>query len=66
MKTWMLPWLFPVGMLSAVVFVVVAGRYVALMTVALGVLVVVPVLWRVQFRATGDGDDTSYWRTKAL
>jgi hypothetical protein len=68
MRTWMLPWLFPVGLLGSVVFVVLAGRYVALITVALGVLVVVPVLWRVNFRPRGDGesDDASYWRTKAL
>jgi hypothetical protein len=62
----MLPWLFPVGLLSSVVFVVVAGRYVALIAVALGVLIVVPVLWLVRFRSSGDDDDTTYWRTRAL
>ncbi|MBV8999934.1 MAG: hypothetical protein JO304_12790 [Solirubrobacterales bacterium] len=65
MKTWMLPWLFPVGLLGAVVLVVVSSPYEALVAVALGA-VLVPVLWRVHFRPTGDDDDTSYWRTKAL
>ena len=65
MKTWMLPWLFPVGLLGAVVLVVVSSPYEALVAVALGVLLV-PVLWRVHFRPPGDGDDTSYWRTKVL
>jgi len=64
MKTWMLPWLFPVGLLGAVVLVVVSSPYEALVAVALGVLLV-PVLWRVHFRPGGDDDDTNYWRTKA-
>jgi hypothetical protein len=64
----MLPWLFPVGLLGSVVFVVLAGRYVALIAVALGVIIVVPVLWLVNFRPRDgdDGDDATYWRTKAL
>jgi hypothetical protein len=65
MKTWMLPWLFPLGLLGAVVFVVVASPYEALAAVALGV-VLVPVLWRVHVGRAGDDDDTTYWRTKAL
>ena len=31
MKPWMLPWLLPLGMIGAVVFVVVTGRYAALL-----------------------------------
>jgi hypothetical protein len=63
MKTWMLPWLFPVGLLGAVVFVVVTGGYAPLIAVTLGVLLV-PVLWRVRVHPAGDGD-TKYWRIKA-
>ena len=62
MKTWMLPWLFPVGLLGAVVFVVVAGRYAAVIAVAVGLLLV-PVLWRLHFPA-GEDSDTNYWRIK--
>ena len=64
MKTWMLPWLFPVGLLGAVVFVVIAGRYAAVIAVAVGVLLV-PVLWRLHF-ASGEDSDTNYWRIKRL
>jgi hypothetical protein len=62
MKTWMLPWLFPVGLLATVVFVVVLGRYVAIAAVIVGFLLV-PVLWRYR-AAWSDDDDTNYWRTK--
>ena len=66
MKTWMLPWLFPVGLLGAVGLVVVSSPYEALTALCLGVLVV-PVLWRVHFRPSAGGDDdATYWRTKAL
>jgi hypothetical protein len=61
---WMLPWLFPVGLLGAVVLVVVSSPYEALVAVALGV-VLVPVLWRIHFRPPGDDGDTRYWRMKA-
>jgi hypothetical protein len=63
MKTWMLPFLFPVGLLGAVVFIVVTSPYEALAAVVLG-LVFVPILWRIHFRP--EGDETSYWRIKRL
>lgn len=62
MKPWMLPWLLPLGILGAVVFVVVAGRYAALIATGVGVLLV-PVLWRL--RSASD-DETHYWRIKRL
>lgn len=64
MKLWMLPWLFPVGLLAAVVFVVVAGRYAALIAVPVG-LVLVPVLWRLHFPADAEHADSHYWRIRA-
>jgi hypothetical protein len=63
MKTWMLPWLFPVGLLGAVVLVVVSSPYEAVAAVALGA-VLVPVLWRLHFGPASD--DTSYWRNRRL
>jgi hypothetical protein len=65
MKTWMLPWLFPVGLLGAVVFVVVFSPYEALAALVAGVLLV-PVLWGLHFRGRGDDDDTNYWRLPRL
>jgi hypothetical protein len=65
MKTWMLPWLLPVGMLGAVVLVVVSSPYEALAAVGLGLLLV-PVLWRLRFPASREDADTSYWRFKRL
>jgi hypothetical protein len=64
MKTWMLPWLFPVGLLGAVVLVVVSSPYEALVVGPLGVLLV-PVLWRVHFGPAGDDANTTYWRMKS-
>jgi hypothetical protein len=64
MKMWMLPWLFPVGLLGAVVFVVVTSPYEAIAGVVFGVLIV-PVLWRLHFPTSSDDADTSYWRMKA-
>ena len=61
----MLPWLFPVGLLGAVVLVVVSSPYEALVAVAAGVLLV-PVLWRLRVSPSGEDRDTKYWRTKAL
>jgi hypothetical protein len=61
MKTWMLPWLFPVGLLGAVVFVVVFGKYAPFAAIILGWLLV-PVLWRVHFPSSDDDADTRYWR----
>jgi hypothetical protein len=59
MRTWMLPFLFPVGLLGAVVFTVVTSPYEAFAAVGLGV-VLVPILWRLNVRP--DGDETKYWR----
>jgi hypothetical protein len=61
MKSWMLPWLFPVGLLATVVFFTVFGRYAGLVAVVVGVLLV-PVLWRVHFPSLGEDADTHYWR----
>jgi hypothetical protein len=65
MKTWMLPWLFPLGILGSVVFVVVFHPYEALAAVVAGV-VLVPVLWRLHFPGRGDDDETNYWRLPRL
>lgn len=65
MKTWMLPWLFPVALLGAVVFVVVFNPYEAVAALVAGVLLV-PVLWRLHFPGRGDDDDTNYWRLPRL
>jgi hypothetical protein len=61
MKTWMLPWLFPFGLVGAIVFVVVTSPYEALAAPVVG-LVLVPVLWRQRFGRAGE--DTNYWRIK--
>jgi fatty acid desaturase len=61
MKTWMLPWLVPVGLLATVVLLTVAGPYAGLVVVGIGVLLV-PVLWLVHFSSLGDDADTQYWR----
>ena len=58
----MIPWLLPVGMLGAVVFVSIFDRYSA--------LVALPVAWvalsvarRIRFGANEDADaDVHYWR----
>jgi hypothetical protein len=65
MKTWMLPFLFPVGLLGAVVFVVVFSPYEALAALVAGVLLV-PVLWRLHFPAQAGDEDTNYWRLRRL
>jgi hypothetical protein len=66
MKSWMLPWLFPVGLLATVVFFTVAGRYAGLVIVVIGVVgvVLVPVLWRVHFPSLDEDEDADvhYWR----
>ena len=61
MKTWMLPWLFPLGLLGAVAFVVEFNGHAALIAVPLG-LVLVPLLWPMLFRDDGSDPDTNYWR----
>jgi hypothetical protein len=63
MKTWMLPFLFPVGLLGTVVFIVITSPYEAVAAVAVG-LVLVPILWRIHFRP--EGEETNYWRIKRL
>jgi hypothetical protein len=65
MKAWTLPFVFPVGLLGAVVLVVVSSPYEAFVAVGVGVLLV-PVLWRIHFRPPGDDGDTNYWRIKRL
>ena len=61
MKTWMLPWLFPVGLLATVVFFTVFGTYAGIAIIVIGMLLV-PVLWLVDFPSLGDDADTQYWR----
>jgi hypothetical protein len=61
MKTWMLPWLFPVGMLATVVLLTVFRESVGLVAVIAGWLLV-PVLWRTRFSPSDD--ETHYWRIK--
>ncbi len=61
MKTWMLPWLFPVGLLSTVVFFTVFGTYAGLAIIAIGILLV-PVLWFLDMPGLGEDADTKYWR----
>jgi hypothetical protein len=62
MKAWMLPWLLPVGMLGAVVFVAVFGRYAGLAAAAVGAVLVL-VLCRVHTPA-GEDADIHYWRLR--
>lgn len=63
MKLWMLPWLLPVGMLGAVVFVSIFGQYSAL--AALPAAAALPFLWRARFPARDDPDaDVNYWRLR--
>ena len=60
MKTWMLPWLFPVGLLTTVVFFAVLGRYAGLILIVVGLIVLPPVLWRVRFPSSGEDADVKY------
>jgi hypothetical protein len=60
MKSWMLPWLFPVGLLATVVLFTVAGPYAGLAVIGIGVLLV-PVLWRLHIPSDEDAD-VRYWR----
>jgi hypothetical protein len=62
MKTWMLPLVFPFGLLAAVVLVVVSSPYEAFVAAGAGA-VLVPILWRVHFDPAGDRE-TNYWRIK--
>lgn len=65
MKTWMLPLVFPVGLLATVVLVVVSGRYVGFVAIGIGVLLV-PVLWWVRMGTPDEDADTKYWRMRRL
>ena len=60
MKTWMLPWLFPVGLLVTVILVAIFKDYVAFAAIIAGWLLV-PVLWRLRIPVDEDAD-TKYWR----
>ena len=61
MKTWMLPWLFPVGLLATVVFVTVSpGPYAAFAAVS-PVRCSSPFCGAFTFLADDDAD-TKYWR----
>ena len=64
MKSWMLPWLLPVGMLGTIVFVSIFNGYSAL--VALPVAwVALPLVWRARFPSKDDPDaDVNYWRLR--
>lgn len=59
----MLPWLLPVGMLGAVVFVSIFGEYSAIVAVGLA-CVVTPLVWRVRFPSDREDPDADvhYWR----
>ena len=61
MKTWILPWLFPVGLLATVVLVTVAGKYAPFVAVIAG-WILVPVLWRLRFPSNDEDADARYWR----
>jgi len=64
MKSWMIPWLLPVGMLAGVVFVAIFDSYSALVALALA-FVAVPFLLRSRFPAGDDPDaDVHYWRIR--
>ncbi len=60
-KTWMLPWLLPLGLLATVVFFTEFGTYAGLAIIVIGMLLV-PVLWLVDLPWLGDDADTQYWR----
>ncbi|MFZ0377502.1 MAG: hypothetical protein WAL38_06705 [Solirubrobacteraceae bacterium] len=62
MKLWMLPWLFPLGLLATVVSVTVLGLFL----VAGGLLLAV-LLGSIVFPPRDDDDrdpDTHYWRLR--
>lgn len=61
MKTWMLPWLLPVGLLATVVLFTVLGPYAPIGVGVVG-LMLAPILWRVRFPTSGEDSDTNYWR----
>jgi hypothetical protein len=64
MKSWMLPWLLPVGILGAVVYVSIFDSYSALIALPVA-WVALPVLWRIRFPPSDDPDaDMNYWRIR--
>jgi hypothetical protein len=65
MKTWMLPWLLPVGMLATVVILTLFEPYAWLAAVVVAALLL-PVLWRTHFPSAGEDADTQYWRMRRL
>jgi hypothetical protein len=66
MKPWMLPWLFPVVLVGAVVLIVVLGDYAVYLALPLACLGVVGIclLWRARYGPAGDDPDAdvNYWR----
>ena len=62
MKGWMLPFVFPLGLLGAVVSVSVFRTDESLLMFVGGILLVL-LLWSLFFREKEDpGDDAHYWR----
>ncbi len=61
----MLPLVFPVGLLATVVLVVVSVRYVGLVFMGIGLLLI-PVLWFVRVGPSDEDADTKYWRLPRL
>lgn len=62
MKMWMVPFLFPLGLLGAVVSVSVLGSDERLLMFAGGIVLVV-ILWSLFSREKQDpGSDAHYWR----
>jgi hypothetical protein len=64
-KTWMLPLVFPVGLLATVVLVVVSGRYTGFVVMGIGLLLL-PVLWLRHLGPSEEDPDTNYWRLPRL
>lgn len=58
---WMLPFVFPLGLLATVVLVVVSGPYVGFVVMGIGCLLL-PVLWFLHLGPSGEDADTKYWR----
>lgn len=65
MKPWMIPWLFAVGLLGAVVFVSVFPIYASLVALGVGLALIPALLLRGRFPVDRDPDaDVNYWRLK--
>lgn len=62
MRWWLVPWLFPLGLLGAVVSVTVFKSDAGVLFLAGGIMVVL-LVWSLFPRATDDPDaDVHYWR----